>query len=222
MVAGATIEVSIVRSLSVALSRDGVRRVEEPRESENTMPDTINTALLVLHVGLGFVFLAHGVKHARGPHQDFQLACQHRIPARRSAMARLNCHRNRRWRPSCCRVADGAGRCRCHWCHGRRLLDRAPISRVLHHRIHEGWRRGRGIQYVATLGFVAFSLAFSGPGEFSLDHAIEFSGVTLAEYLDGHAGLATLPSVRLCWPQFSSGCSGVLSPISPVRCQAST
>ena len=30
------------------------------------MPDTVNAALLVLRVGLGVIFLAHGVKHALG------------------------------------------------------------------------------------------------------------------------------------------------------------
>ena len=45
-----------------------------------------------------------------------------------------------------------------------------------------------GYEYVATLGVMALAIAISGPGEFSLDHVIEISGVTLAEYFDGRAG----------------------------------
>ena len=30
------------------------------------MPDTISTALLIVRIGLGVIFLAHGIKHARG------------------------------------------------------------------------------------------------------------------------------------------------------------
>ncbi len=154
------------------------------------MPDTVNTALAILRVGLGVVFLAHGIKHARGRARTAGWFGS--IGFRRPAL---------QWLVST--VAEvGAGILLIGG-----LLTGPAASAVIGVMTVAYWTVHRpagffitafmkddidveGYEYVALLAVAALALAVSGPGEFSLDHIIELSGVTLAEYFDGRAGLA--------------------------------
>lgn len=154
------------------------------------MPDTINTALLVLRVGLGFVFLAHGVKHARG-----------RIKTSNWFASIGFRHADLQWLASTATEIGVGVLLVIGLLTGPAAAGVIGVMAVAYWTVHRSagffitafMKDGvevEGYEYVATLGFVAFALAFSGPGEFSLDHAIEISGVTLAEYFDGRVGLA--------------------------------
>ncbi len=154
------------------------------------MPDTVNVALLALRIGLGVVFLAHGVKHARGraktagwfgsigfksPDLQWLLSTATEIGAGLLLILGLLTG------PAAAGVI------------GVMTVAYWTVHRSAGFFITAFMKDDvdvEGYEYVATLALIAFALALSGPGEFALDHAIDFSGVTLAEYLDGRAGLA--------------------------------
>jgi putative oxidoreductase len=153
------------------------------------MPDTINLALLIIRVGLGAVFLAHGIKHAMG--RD----------------------KTTRWFGSLGFKSPGL-----QWFASTAaeigigvllivgLITSVAAAGLIAVMVVAFWTVHRsagffitsfmkpdvdveGYEYVLTLAVMALALAVAGPGEWSIDWLIDIDGVTLAEYLDGRAGL---------------------------------
>lgn len=153
------------------------------------MPETINLALLIVRIGLGVVFLAHGIKHALG--RD----------------------KTTRWFGSLGFKSPGL-----QWFASTAteigvgvllivgLLTSVAAAALIAVMVVAFWTVHRsagffitsfmkpdvdveGYEYVFTLAVMALALAVAGPGEWSIDWLIDIDGVRLAEYLDGRAGL---------------------------------
>jgi len=152
------------------------------------VPDTINTALLIVRIGIGVVFLAHGIKHARGRAKtsDWFASIGFKSP-------------DLQWLASTATEIAVGVLLIVGLLTGLAAAGAIAIMFVAFWTVHRPagffitsfMKEGvevEGYEYVATLGAMALAVAVSGPGEFALDHAIEFSGVTLAEYLDGRIG----------------------------------
>ena len=153
----------------------------------------INLALLILRVWAGVVFLAHGVKHARGRaktgnwlasvgfrNPDFQWLAMtvSEIGVGVLLIAGL------------LTPLAAAG-----------LIGTMVVAYVVVHRDVGFWvtaRPDEGWEYVATLIAMAFAIAILGPGEWSVDHAIG-----IADDLDG-------------WPGAAIAAGGVLSGLAQV------
>lgn len=156
------------------------------------MPDTINTALAVLRVGIGVVFLAHGIKHARGRIKTTNWFDS--IGFRSAAL---------QWLASTSTEIGVGILLILGLLTGPAAAGVIGVMVVAYWTVHRAagffitafMKDGievEGYEYVATLAVIAVALAMAGPGEFALDHAITLSGVTLAEYLDGRVGLALI------------------------------
>ncbi len=150
--------------------------------------DTVNGAMLILRVGLGVVFLAHGIKHAQG--REKTSAWFASIGFRSPQL---------QWFASTAtEIAVGvlliAG-----------LLTGFAAAGVIGVMAVAFWTVHRkagffitaftkdgvdveGYEYVVVLAVAALALAVGGPGAWSIDGAIEIDGVTLAELLDGRIG----------------------------------
>ena len=152
------------------------------------MPDPVNFAMLILRIGLGAVFLAHGIKHARGRAKTtaWFASLGFRSPAFQ-------------WFASTAtEIAVGAlllvGL-------GTSLAAAGVVGvmAVAYWTVHrtagffitafmadgvdvEGW------EYVFVLAAAAASLAVAGPGELSLDWVITPGESSLAEVFDGWVG----------------------------------
>ena len=151
--------------------------------------DTINAALLVLRVWLGIVFLAHGIKHAQGRTKTSNWFASIGFKSPQF-----------QWFASTATELGVGVLLIAGLLTGLAAAGVIGVMFVAFWTVHreagffitafmkdgvdvEGW------EYVATLGAVALALALAGPGEWAIDWAIDLDGVTLAEYLDGRAGL---------------------------------
>ena len=153
------------------------------------MPDTINLALLIVRVGLGAVFLAHGVKHAMGRDKT----------SRWFGSLGFKSPGFQWFASTATEIGVGmlliAG-----------LLTSVAAAALIAVMVVAFWTVHRsagffitsfmkpdveveGYEYVLTLAIMALALAVAGPGEWSIDWLIDIDGVTLAEYLDGRIGL---------------------------------
>ncbi len=153
------------------------------------MPETISTALAILRVGLGVVFLAHGIKHARGRVKTSNWFGS--IGFRRPDL---------QWLLSTATEIGAGVLLVVGFLTGPAAAGVIGVMTVAYWTVHRSagffitafMKDGvdvEGYEYVATLGLIAIALAVAGPGEFSIDYAIDLSGVTLAEYFDGRAGV---------------------------------
>jgi putative oxidoreductase len=153
------------------------------------MPNTVSLALLIVRLGLGVVFLAHGIKHAMGRAKT----------TRWFGSLGFTSPEIQWFASTATEIAAGVllivG-----------LLTSVAAAAVIAVTVVAFWTVHRpagffitafmkpdveveGYEYVLTLAVVALALAVGGPGEWSIDWLIETDGVTLAEYLDGRAGL---------------------------------
>lgn len=153
------------------------------------MEDPVGVGLLVLRVGVGAVFLAHGVKHALGRERTTRwfASLGFRAPGFQ-------------WFASTA-TEIGAGVLLIAG-----LMTGAAASGVIGIMFVAFWtvhraagffitafmREGvdvEGYEYVLTLSIAALALAVAGPGAYALDAAIEVSGVPVADLLDGWVGV---------------------------------
>jgi putative oxidoreductase len=152
------------------------------------MPDTINTALLIVRIVLGVVFLAHGIKHARGRTKTSNWFAS--IGFKSADL---------QWFLSTATEIGVGVLLIVGLLTGLAAAAVIGIMAVAYWTVHRSagffitsfMKEGvevEGYEYVATLALVALALVVGGPGEFSLDHLIELSDVTLAEYFDGRIG----------------------------------
>ena len=152
------------------------------------MPDTVNAALLIVRLGAGVVFLLHGIKHARG-----------RARTAKWFGAIGFRHPDLQWLASTATEVGVGALLIVGLLTGPAAAGAVAIMFVAFWTVHRSagffitsfMKEGvdvEGYEYVAVLGMLGLALAVSGPGAFSLDHVIDLSGVTLAEYLDGRAG----------------------------------
>lgn len=135
------------------------------------MSDTVSAALLVVRIALGVVFLAHGVKHFRNREKTMRWA--ESIGMRSPAI---------QWMfMSFAEIGVGlsllSGLLTTIGAAGVVALMTGAFWTV--HRKAGFWitaRPDEGWEYVMTLVAAAVALAMLGPGEWSLDHALEIAG----------------------------------------------
>jgi putative oxidoreductase len=151
--------------------------------------DTVNAAMLVLRILLGVVFLAHGVKHLRG--REKTTAWFESIGFKSPGL---------QWAASTLTELGVGVLLILGLLTGLAATGVIGVMTVAFWTVHR--RAGfwitafmqdgvdvEGYEYVMTLAGAALVLAIGGPGEWSIDWAIEFDGVPLAQLLDGRAGL---------------------------------
>ncbi len=152
------------------------------------MSDTINAALLIVRIGVGIVFLAHGIKHARGRAKTSKWFAS--IGFKSADL---------QWLASTATEIGVGVLLIVGLLTGFAAAGVIGIMFVAYWTVHRSagffitsfMKEGvdvEGYEYVAVLGMLGLALAIAGPGEFSLDHVIELSDVTLAEYFDGRIG----------------------------------
>ena len=152
------------------------------------MPDAINAALFIIRIGVGVIFLAHGIKHARGRVKTSNWFAS--IGFKKADL---------QWLASTATEIGVGVLLIVGLLTGFAAAGVIGIMFVAYWTVHRSagffitsfMKEGvevEGYEYVAVLGMLGLALAVSGPGEFSIDHAIELSGVSLAEYFDGRAG----------------------------------
>jgi putative oxidoreductase len=151
--------------------------------------ETVNGALLILRVGLGLIFLAHGIKHAQGREKTSAWF----------AGIGFTSPQLQWFASTATELAVGvlliAG-----FLTGPAAAGVIGVMAVAFWSVHR--RAGffitafmkdgidvEGYEYVLTLALGALVLAVGGPGEWSLDWVIEIDGVSLAELLDGRIGV---------------------------------
>ena len=159
--------------------------------------DAVDTALLILRVWAGVVFLAHGVKHARGRQRtgNWLAAVGFRNPDLQwLAMTATEIGVGALLIVGLLTSPAAAG-----------LIGTMVVAYLVVHREVGFWvtaRPDEGWEYVATLVAMAFGIAILGPGEWSLDDAIG-----IADDLDGWVGaviagggvLSGIVQVALFW-----------------------
>ncbi len=144
------------------------------------MTDPINTALLILRLTLGIVFIAHGVKHARGREKTTNWF---------ASMGFRNAPFQ--WFMSTATEIGVGVLMIAGFLTSLAAAGIAGIMFVAYLTVHRRagfWitaRPDEGWEYVFTLTTMALAVAMIGPGEWSLDHALD-----LADKLDGWVGLA--------------------------------
>ncbi len=137
----------------------------------------IDFALLVLRVGIGLVFLAHGINHARG--RERTTAWFGSIGFRKPEM---------QWFMSTATEIGVAVLLILGLLTSLAAAGLVAVMFVAFWSVHRknGFfisRPGEGWEYVATLALTGVVLAIAGPGETSVDHALE-----IATDLDGAIG----------------------------------
>lgn len=169
--------------------------------------DKLSAALLILRVGLGGVFLAHGIKHAQG--RTKTTAWFDGLGFNKPGL---------QWAASTLTEIGVGVLLVLGLLTGPAAAGVVGIMTVAFWTVHRKagffitafMRPGvevEGYEYVATLGLMAVVVAIAGPGEWALDWVIKRNGVTLAEYLDGRAGMllvlagiaASTAQLRLFW-----------------------
>ena len=148
------------------------------------MSDPVNAALLILRVGLGIVFLLHGVKHARGRHKTSNWFAA--IGFRKAELQWFNSTA----------TEIGAGMLlvlglltsfAAAGVVGIMAVAFWTVHRSAGFFITNFMKEGidvEGWEYVFTLAFAAVAVSVAGPGEWSLDEALD-----VARLFDGWVGL---------------------------------
>lgn len=144
------------------------------------MTDSINAAQLILRIALGVVFIAHGIKHARGRVKTTNWFAS--IGFRKAEM---------QWFLSTATeigvgVLMVVGLLTSFAAAG--IVGIMGVAFLSVHRKAGFWitaRPDEGWEYVFSLSAVATAVALTGPGKWSIDH-----GIDLASKLDGWVGLA--------------------------------
>ncbi len=143
--------------------------------------DSMNLALFVLRAATGAVMLAHGVNHIYGGGRIEGTGRWFESLGMRPGLVHA-------WLASLAEVAGGVslvlglltplG--------GAAVVGVMAVAGITNHRGNGFFifRPGEGWEYVMTLGVLGFALAVVGPGEWSLDHALD-----LADDLSGTTGL---------------------------------
>jgi putative oxidoreductase len=150
--------------------------------------DPVSSALLLLRLIVGAVFLAHGIKHAMGrerttkwfaslgfkaPGLQWMMSTATEIGAGLLLILGLLTG------PAA--MAIVATMFVAYW------VNHRPAGFFITAFMKEGVDV-EGYEYVLTLAVAAAALAVAGPGEFSIDWGIELDGVPVASLLDGWVG----------------------------------
>ena len=162
--------------------------------------DAVNLALLVLRCGIGAVMLAHGLNHIYGGGKIAGTAGWFQSLGMRPGKVHA-------WLASLTEIAGGIalvlglltplG--------GAAVVGVMVVAWITNHRGNGFFifRPGEGWEYVMTLTLVGFAIAVVGPGEWSLDEALDIrtdlAGTTglLIALLAGAGGAALL--LATCW-----------------------
>ena len=153
------------------------------------MTDPISTGLLVLRVGLGIVFLAHGVKHLLG--REKTTAWFRTLGFRAPGFQWFASTATEIGAGLLLVVGLGTGLAAAGVI-GIMFVAFWTVHRAAGFFITAFMRDGidvEGYEYVAMLSVAAVALAVAGPGDFSVDAALTVGESTIAEFLDGWAGM---------------------------------
>jgi putative oxidoreductase len=157
----------------------------------------VDTSLLVLRVGVGVVFLAHGYNHIFGGGKIAGTARWFTSLGMKPGILHA-------WTASLTELGAGAllvlGLATPIGCAG--VIGVMVVAWVTNH-LRNGFfifRPGEGYEYVMTLTLAAIGLAGAGPGEWSLDHALGWFdppgwlglGIALVAGIGGAAGLLAM------------------------------
>lgn len=156
-----------------------------------------DTSLLVFRVGVGVVFLAHGYNHIFGGGKIAGTARWFESLGMRPGLWHA-------WTASVTELGAGAllllGLVTPFACAG--VIGTMAVAWITNH-LRNGFfifRPGEGYEYVMTLTLAAIGLSGTGPGQWSLDHALHLFdppgwlglGIALIAGLGGAAGLLGL------------------------------
>lgn len=160
--------------------------------------DTINLVLLVFRVAIGLVILAHGVNHIIGGGKIQGTASWFESIGMRPPLVQA-------WLASLTEIGAGVllvlGLLTPFGSAG--LLGVMIVAWVVAHRKNGFFifRPGQGWEYVAVLSACALAIGTVGPGDWSVDAALDWNGLTgnagLLISLSGVVGAALL--LAACW-----------------------
>jgi putative oxidoreductase len=147
------------------------------------MTEPFDVAMLVLRTGVGLVILAHGVNHARGRERTTKWFAS--IGFRSPAM---------QWFFSTATELGVAALLILGLLTAPAAAGLVAVMFVAFWTVHRKngffiFRPGEGWEYVTTLALTGLTLAIAGPGELSIDGAVEIDGTTVATLLDGWVGV---------------------------------
>ncbi len=154
------------------------------------MDDPVSVGLLVLRLGLGVVFLAHGVKHLRGREKTTGWFAWLGFKAP-----------GFQWFASTATEIGVGVLLIAGFLTGVAAAGVVGVMAVAFWTVHRAagffitafMKEGvdvEGYEYVAFLSATAVALAIAGPGVYSVDESITVTGSTVASLLDGWVGLA--------------------------------
>jgi putative oxidoreductase len=150
--------------------------------------DPVSAALLLLRGILGVVFLAHGIKHALGREKTTAWFASLGFKSPGMQWLTITVFEIGAGLLAIIGLLTGAA--------ALAFVAMMFVAYWVNHRKAGFWITAfmkdgvevEGYEYVLTLAVASIALAISGPGEFSLDWAIELDGVPLAALLDGWVG----------------------------------
>jgi putative oxidoreductase len=152
------------------------------------MSDPVSTALLLVRIVLGIVFLAHGIKHALGREKTTKWFTSLGFLAPGVQWLMMTVFEIAAGVLVIAGFLTGFA--------AMAIVSMMFVAYWVNHRSAGFWITAfmkedvevEGYEYVLTLAVAAAAVAISGPGEFSLDWAIELDSVPLASLLDGWWG----------------------------------
>ena len=152
------------------------------------MSDPINVALLLLRVILGVVFLAHGIKHAMGRDKTTTWFASLGFKAPGMQWMTITLFEIGAGAFAILGLLTGFV--------ALAFIAMMFVAYWVNHRKAGFWITAfmkpgvdvEGYEYVLTLAVASAAMAIAGPGEFSVDWAIELDGVPVAALLDGWIG----------------------------------
>ena len=143
--------------------------------------DAINLALLIFRCGIGGVMLAHGINHIWGGGKIEGTAGWFGSMGMRPALLQA-------WLASITEIAAGAALVLGFLTPlgGAGVVGTMSVAWAINHRGNGFFifRPGEGWEYVMTLGLCGMLIGTVGPGEWSIDHALD-----LVDDLTGWTGL---------------------------------
>lgn len=153
------------------------------------MDDPVGVGLLLLRIGVGAVFLAHGVKHALGREKTTRWFAS--LGFRAPGLQWFASTATEIGAGILLVIGLGTGFAAAGVI-GIMFVAFWTVHRAAGFFITAFMREGvdvEGYEYVLVLSIAALAIAVAGPGEYAIDAAVEISGSPIADLLDGWVGV---------------------------------
>jgi len=163
------------------------------------VPQNVDVAMLLLRVGIGLAFLAHGVNHARGRTRTTAWfgSIGFRQPGLQWFLATTT--------ELVVGVLLVLGLLTTPAAAGLIAVLFVAFWTVHRHNGFFSFRPGEGWEYVAILALAGLTVALAGPGATSIDDVVEIRGVSIADRLDGWvATLVVMGAIGLATAQMAT------------------